>query len=117
MVIGGAGRNLMVGGFGVDRGESSVTVLANSGELGASVTGATEASATRATITHHLDTIAADTAVQFAEEAASRDGVLWSALTGQSGEAFDDIAEAMALDQFFGSAGLDLGAILEGEGS
>ncbi len=68
MVIGSPGRNLMVGGFGLD---DALT-----------------------------DSLVPGT--------ADRDGVLLSALTGQSAEAFTESAEAAVLDQLFGGTGLDL---------
>ena len=61
--------------------------------------------------------LATDTSAQLAEEAASRDGVLWTALTGRSTEAFADAGDAVVLDQFFGSAGIDLAEMLGGEQS
>jgi hypothetical protein len=104
MVIGGSGRNLMVGGFGHDRGETSAAAPAALSEEGA--TG--EVSGERSGM------LLADTAAQLAEEAASRDGVLWTALTGRSTEAFADAGDAVVLDQFFGSAGIDLAEMLGG---
>ena len=95
---------LIAGGFGVDRSETSATALADLDEPGRvsarwSVPGGA----------------GADTTPLLATEAAIRDGVLWTALTGRTGEVFTDAAEAVVLDQLFGSAGLDLVELL-GEG-
>jgi hypothetical protein len=110
LVIGGGGRNLMVGGFGFDqvaqdRAADSADALTISGEPGASATGGS-------TLADRNGTVPADTAAAVAPETAGRDEALWSALTGRAGEAFNDAVEAVALDQFFGSAGIDLAEML-----
>jgi hypothetical protein len=101
LVIGGSGQNLMVGGFGVDRGETGPSAAATLGESEAPAIGGIS--------------IVSDTSALVAEEAASRDGVLWSALTGRTGEAFADTADAVVLDQLFGSTGLDMAGLLGDE--
>ncbi len=106
LVIGGSGQNLMVGGFGVDRGETSPSAAATLGEPGCVIA--------RWSATGGIS-IVGDTSALLAEEAASRDGVLWSALTGRTSEAFADTADAVVLDQLFGSTGLDMAELLGDE--